>query len=378
MLFRSGRGVVIGMMISAFVSVFMPLSCDGQILKDTTAMRLIRKGIDYTYNLQFSEAKKNADEMIRLYPDHPVNHLIKGILIYWENYPIIPNSSAGNSFEETLQKCIVLCEENKNTKREAEILLANLSARGMLLLFYSDNNQTRKVIGLASGTYRLIRRSFSYTSVSPDFYFFTGLYNYYREVYPQFHPIYKPIASLFPRGNKEEGLKDLEISAHKSLFLKADSYSFLCWIYLNFEKDFPGSINYIKTLSELYPANKSFSMTYLENLLKMKQYDQAEHLMQSVTVNMKNPYMLAQIDIMNGMLQELKYRNYSQARADYNSGIIKLSDFGAYANQFTAFGYYGISRICSAEGDQQGMRKNLRKAKDLSENEGIVSEKKHN
>lgn len=374
MLFKKGKGFVCAMTVTAFISFFTPFSCGGQILSDTTAVRLIRKGIDYTYNLQFTEAEKEASEMSRLYPAHPVNHLFKGIMIYWENYPLLPYTSACYSFEQELQKCIELCEQDKNSKFEAEICLTNLSARGMLLLFYSDNSMSRRVIGLAPGTYRLIRRSFNYTSVSPDFYFFTGLYNYYREVYPQFHPIYKPIASLFPRGNREQGLKDLDISAHKSLFLKADSYAFLCWIYLNFEKDLSGSINYIKTLSELYPANKSFSMTYIENLLKMKQYDQAEHLMQSVTVNMKNPYMLAQLDIMNGMLQEHKYRNYSLARTNYNSGINKLLAFGAYANQYLAFGFYGLSRICAAEGDQQGMRKNLRKAKDLSDNEGIVSE----
>ena len=60
-----------------------------------------------------------------------------------------------------------------------------------------------------------------------DFYFFTGVYNYYREAYPEAYPVYKPLALLFPKGSKTKGLEDLLIASKNSIFLKAEAFSFL-------------------------------------------------------------------------------------------------------------------------------------------------------
>jgi len=329
-------------------------------------MRHIRKGIDYTYNLNFKDAHKEADEIRRMYPGHPVNFLFRAVIIYWENYPLTPSSSAGSDFEETLHQGIELCEKNYKVERDAEILLTDLSARGMLLLYYSDNGLSRKVIGMAGGTYHYLKHSFLYTSVSPDFYFFTGLYRYYREAYPEVHPIYKPVASLFPKGDKLQGIKDLEISSVKSVFLKADSYSFLTWIFTNFDKDPPRAIGYIKRLSELYPENYSYTVTYSKDLLMSKRFDDAEKLIRLISGKTTNRFLLAETDILNGNLIESKYKNMKSARESYEKGIRDLAAFGVIGNEYSALGYEGLSRICGSEGDQQGMKKNHRRAMDLS------------
>jgi hypothetical protein len=352
-------------LMSMMIAGIIPVSLKAQIFTDTTVMRHIRKGIDYTYNLHFKEAHSEADEIRRMYPDHPVNLVFRAIIMYWEKYPLTPSSAGSSDFEEMLHSCIELCEKNYKVEHDAEILLTDMSARGMLLLYYSDNGLSRKIIGMAGSTYHYLKRCFGYTSVSPDFYFFTGLYKFYREEYPEIHPIYRPIASLFPKGNKAEGIKELEISSVKSVFLKADSYSFLTWIFTNFEKDFPRAIGYIKTLSELYPENYSFSVTYINNLILSKRYDEAENLIHSISGKMTNQFMLAQTDIMNGILQENKYKNPEAARVCYEKGIGRLSGYGAIGNEFSALGYEGLSRICGSEGDQQGMKKNHRKADEL-------------
>ncbi len=347
-------------------ATFLTYPVEAQILSDTIVMRHIRKGIDYTYNMNFKDAQKEADEIRRIYPGHPVNFLFRAIIIYWQNYPLTPSSSASNDFEGTLHQAIESCEKNYKVEHDAEILLTDLSSRGMLLLYYSDNGLSRKVIGMAGGTYHYLKHSFLYTSVSPDFYFFTGLYRYYREEYPEVHPIYRPVASLFPKGDKEKGIKDLEISSEKSVFLKADSYSFLTWIFTNFEKDSQRATGYIKRLSELYPENYSYTVTYSKDLLTSKRYDDAEKLIQSISGKTNNRYLLAETDILNGILLENKYKNMKRARESYEKGISILTGFGVVGNEFAILGYMGLSRICESEGDQQGMKRNRRRAEDLS------------
>ena len=140
--------------------------------------------------------------------------------------------------KKNMQNCIALCEKKVKGQDEPEYLLINLCARCMLLLYYTDNDLTSEVFPLTMGTYKYLRRSFNYTSVYSDFYFFTGLYNYYREAYPEAYPVYKTMAFLFPKGSKNKGLRELQTAAKNSIFLKADSYSFLSGICIYFESNY--------------------------------------------------------------------------------------------------------------------------------------------
>ena len=152
---------------------------------------------------------------------------------------MLSTSSARDSFEADMRRCILLCENNNNTAYEAEYLLADLCARGMLLMFYADNDLAMKVIPLTTGTYKYLRRSFDFASVCSDLNYFTGVYNYYREAYPKAYPVYKSLAFLFPGGNMKIGLKQLHTAAINSVVLRAESYFLLTYIYLNFENNYP-------------------------------------------------------------------------------------------------------------------------------------------
>ena len=184
---------------------------------------------------------ESLEKLRKTYQGHPVMYLMDGMQIYWKNYPLTPTSAASITFENDLKKCIELCESKTNHSDEVEYLLANLSARGFLLLFYLDNDLTMSVIPLASSTYRYIRRSYDYTSVYADFYFFTGMYDYTSEAYPEAYPVYKPLAMLFPKGDKSKGLKELQNAADNSIFLKAEASMFLSSINLSFEYNYERS-----------------------------------------------------------------------------------------------------------------------------------------
>ncbi len=208
-----------------------------------------------------------------------MTYIIKGLLTYWENYPLTVTSPQRQSYEKEMLHAIELCEKKSHPDDEAEYLLCNLGARGMLLLFYADNDLSMNVISMASNTYQLVKRTFDLTDVYADFYFFTGLYNYYREAYPESHPVYKPLALLFPKGDKAKGLKELKIASKNAIILKAEAYSFLNGIYMNFENNFREAEFYSKSLYELYPNNTAYLTEYIKNLLLIKEYDRAEEMM---------------------------------------------------------------------------------------------------
>ena len=348
------------------VLLFLPVhNINAQILKDTATLNLITKGISDIYNRQFKDADEVYNSLVQSYPEHPIKFLFKGMMIYWENYPLLPSSPARVPFEESLRRCIELCEKNKVESYAPEMTLANLCARGFLLLFYADNDLSNEVTPLAIGTYPPLKRSFKLTSVCSDFYYFTGVYNYYREAYPTIYPIYRALAFLFPAGNMEKGLKELEISGQSSIALRAESYFMLNWIWLNFQNNFDQALHYCKYLNDQYPSNYMYKAMYIKNLLLLKRYDDAEKFIASNSEKESNSFYLAQLLIFNGIIQEKKYHNYALAQDYYKKGINDISMFAPYGNEFIAYGYYGLSRIGEINGDNHEKRLNRRKAMDL-------------
>jgi hypothetical protein len=289
----------------------------------------------------------------QMYPEHPMVILFKGIMIYQENYPLLPSSPTAIPFEENMRSCIKLCENNVNPSYEAEYLLADLCARGMLLSFYSNNELNNEVFPLVKNTYHYIRKSFDFTGFYSDFFLFTGLYNYYREVYPKVHAIYRPIAFLFPKGNRLIGLKDLETASKNSILLKAEALSDLSYIYISYENNYQKALSFSKILHDLYPSNPEFMAEYIKNLLLIKEYDKAESLAKPLGSQAGNLFYQAQLIIYQGIIQEKKYHNYILAQKYYNQGIRDISKFGSNGNEFAAYAYFGLSRICEANNEKQ-------------------------
>jgi hypothetical protein len=340
--------------------------CSGQILNDSASVQLVKRCIDNIYNFRFSEANEILTGIKKTYPEHPVTYLINGMLTFWNNYPLTPASPNRQNYEEDLRRCITLCENYPDGKNDEEFLLANLCARGLLLLFYADNDLTKNVIPLAASTYKYLRRSFDFTNTHSDFYFFTGLYNYYREAYPEVHPIYKPLAAFFPKGDIENGLIELQTAANTSILLKAESSVFIFYIYQNFKQSFTDALTYIEILHNRYPLNEQYLADLIKCSLFVNNLNEAEALISSYSENTKGEYLTIQLTILQGVIQEKKYKNYRQAQEYYNEGLKKVEPFGAYADEIASVAYFGLSRIEGINGNKKEMEKLRKQGMDLT------------
>ena len=339
---------------------------DGQILSDSVSIDLVKACVENIYNFRFEEAEKDFSRIKLSYPEHPVIYLIDGMMTYWKSYPLVPSSSNRQIYEDNLRTCIDMCENKSQPGNDAEYLLANLCARGLLLLFYADNDLSRNVIPLAASTYKYIKRSFEYTDSLNDFYFFTGLYNYYREAYPESHPIYKPLAALFPKGDKEKGLSELNKAANTSIILKAESTAFLFYISLSFENNFSEALKFNKILHDRYPSNEQYTGDLIKSLLLEKKYTEAEKLISEISTEATGRYLEIQVSVFRGVLQEKKYRNYQLASQHYNSGIADIGQYGDFADELGSIAYLGLSRIAEITGNTREMNNLRRKGMNLT------------
>lgn len=347
------------------LGICFPFLLSGQILQDTTTLSLLKKGVDNIYNCEFSQARVVLLKLESAYPGHPVIYLYRGMTTYWEHFPLTPASKALESFKSDMTKCIALCEKRRLLPGEQETLLADIGARGLLLTYFADNGLNREVIPMASRTYQDVIRAFDYTHTYADFYFVTGLYNYYREAYPDLHPFYKPFAVLFPRGNKEKGLSQLETAARNSIFLKAEAVSFLTWINVGYEKNYETAYRYSRMLLNIYPRNNEYLAMHVKNLLLLKRYNEAEEWLTKARQPESRWFEVEKI-VFLAILQEKKYKNPETAGLLYQSAIQKAGEFGEYANEYLSFCYFGLSRIAAANGNSESAREYQKKAVNLA------------
>jgi hypothetical protein len=217
-----------------------------------------------------------------------------------------------------------------------------------------------EVTHLTLSTYKYLRRAFEYTSTCTDLFYFTGTYNYYREAFPKAYPVYRSLAFLFPHGNLEAGLKQLQSCARSSIVLRAEASYLLVWIYLSFENKLSESTIYSKSLYETYPENPLYLEMYLRNLLLSKKYGEAERLLNLQLPHGDNKFYQAQFKILGGILQEKKFHNFTLAEQYYNEGINEISIFGKYGNEYAAYAYFGLSRVTDDNGEKH-TRKTYRK-----------------
>lgn len=343
-----------------------------QILKDKEAYLKIKQGVYNIYNCEFDKAEQIYTYLHNKYPNHSVPYLFNGLIYYWKYFPLTPGSDESEKYVETMSECIEIAEKAyKENEYDAENLLSGLGAMGMLLMYYADNGLTGKVISLAPETYHFVMKAFDFTGTYNDFYYITGLYNYYREAYPDAHPVYKPVVMFFPRGNKKLGLEQLKISARNSIFLRAESNSFLSGIYLDFERNPDSALVYSSKLISLYPNNVQYKTLDIRNLLLVKKYKKAEALLDSINYWSVNTYFQAKQDIFRAILYEKVDHNDTMAEYYYLSGIRKAKKYGDYASDYISYGYFGLSRIYARAGDKKKKKQYRKQAEDFADYEFV-------
>ncbi|MGC9344098.1 MAG: hypothetical protein ACP5E3_15450, partial [Bacteroidales bacterium] len=169
----------------------------------------------------------------------PAINFLKSFILYWEYYPLVPGHPKEKEFIQLMEDCIRTSEDwVTRESQEMEAIFFDLFSRAFYIMFWADNGKPGKVFPHLNTLYKHTMQGFDLKESFNEFYFTTGLYNFYIEAYPEKHPSYKPVVLFFKGGNKPEGLKQLEYCAENAVFLRVEARFFLALLYLNYKKDF--------------------------------------------------------------------------------------------------------------------------------------------
>lgn len=343
-----------------------------QLLEDEPTQLLISKGLNSLYNLNFSAAEQSFGQISASYDNHPVGDFLKAFMLQWQYLPIDKNPTALKKYTALLKSCKIKAEQlAKEPRYKAEATFFLLASHGYIALSYNYQKEYTKAVMDANHAYGYLKDGFAFTSQNPDFFFTTGIYNFYRVQYPELHPIVKPFVVFFQNGNKQTGISQLKMAASKAVFSKIEASTYLTNIYLKYEANFAQALVYAHRLGKAYPNNFIFKIRYTEALLFNNRFEEARQNVAFLKAK-QNDISLLSASFFEGYIAEFEQKNDAQAIVNY-AAALKYEPNSRYTQEYFAMAYLGLGRIMKRKGDKAKAKLFIGKCLENAEYQWVVS-----
>lgn len=361
--------------ILVYIFLLLPGVGQAQVLTDSSLRQTILKALDHIYNFEFAEADPYIRQLQTRYPQHPVGPVLKAVQIQWQYFPLKGNPTATAQFVQAATQAIDLCEKRlERDDHDPEAIFFALTAHGYMALKYNNEREQMKAVGESRRAYRYMKDGFKLMDKNPEFYFTTGLYNYYVERYPMDHPVVKPLMVFFENGNMALGIRQMETAAKRGIFTKAETGYYLAHLFLKYENQPTRAVAYIKPLAAKYASNPFYAMIDTEALLLAGQYEEGLSALQRLR-QMRYKWLNVAVAAFDGLLAEKVSRNDHSATEHYQNAL-KQPIVDNYTKEYHAFAHAGLARIAARAGKREQARDYYKKATDIAEYKSIQQEAK--
>jgi hypothetical protein len=360
------------------VWIFVPWSlASSQVsyLNRPDLLEQVERCLKYTYDFSFEEARSIQRELAAATPDHPAPDFLEALIVYWENFPLLPSDKASEHFIDLMDRTVELAKKlSDNSETYIEGVFFDLFGRAFKAMFWADNGKSAKVLPDLGTMYRQTKKGIELKDQFVEFYFSTGLYNYYIEAYPEAHPAYKPLVSFMHKGDRELGLKQLNYAINHTVFLKVEAIHFMSLIQLNYEDDLNTAAIYAERLIRDYPGNIYFQGLLVNILLHQHRFNRAKEILSS-RVNGNDGYSEMIRTLAKAFMDEREPGGEPLAGTGYRKTIELAESFGPIADLYQAMGYMGLSRLYQRRGLRRESESYARKASHYTHYSFILEER---
>lgn len=336
--------------------LFIPITFFGQskrLLDDKRSLELVEEVTQNLYNFNFGKSDLQIEEIGRRLPNHPVYTFLKAITLYWEEVPISSDSDLFSRFKNYIYATIERAEKRLEFNADdPEGIFFALASYSILAQYSAEDGNYLKALKEAKRAYTYMKKGFELTEEYPEFYFTTGLYNYYREQYPESHPVYKPFVWVFTSGDKTKGLYQLDQATKKATFTKMEAMVYSAHIYLRYEDRPDKALHYTQRLVNEYPNNLFYHALYVENLFASDMFTDTYASIEKLS-NSDNSFFKMAGQIFRGMIHEKERKEYQVAKAYYLKALQTGYNLEKKAHNTKSFALMGLGRIYELEGDKE-------------------------
>ena len=370
--------ITLSILKTTLLSLFwlcLPLLAPAQVLTDPTIQQTVQAILDNIYNLEFAEADGAIRQLQTRYPQHPIGPILRATQLELQYLPLHENKAATAQFVQSVNQGLALAKKMLDKdENDPEGVFFTLTAHSYLASLYNNKGESLKAVGESKRAYNYLRDGFKLMDKSPDFYFTTGLYNYYVERYPMDHSIVRPFMIFFEDGDMAKGLKQLDIATKKGIFMRPVANYYLAHIYLKHEMNPGRAVPYASYLADKYPKNPLFGMTNVEALLLAGRYAEARPYLQRLR-QMPNKLVPLAVNTFAGLLAEQADKNDQEATEAYELAL-RFPPNTPYTKEYHAFAYAGLARIAARANDRNRARLYYKKALAIGEYKSLIREAK--
>jgi tetratricopeptide (TPR) repeat protein len=346
-----------------------------QLLNDPVTLKNVQNSLDKIYNYEFDEADVIMDQIEKKYPNHPVSYILDSFVLFWRHMPIKDNPAKSKEYIHKLDQCLdAINKKYGKNSLDPEAVFYTMVARGYMAMIYNYRGEMVSAAGEGKKAYNAFLEGLKLINKNPEFYFTSGMYNYYVEVYPEEHPIVKPLLVFFKNGDKALGLKQMDNATKVGTITKAEACFYISHVYLKYEMRPEKAVVYMDKLVDMYPRNPLFLMKNIESLVLAGKYEQAKKEIIGLRKINSGFYPVAW-RTFQGLLDEKADRNDADAQKEYLLAL-KTPHDDQYTKEYHALAYAGLARISARAGNKSKAKDYYKKCLSKAEYRSVINEAK--
>ena len=343
---------------STMNSIYGNVKDTTSILTDIDIQIEATSAINKMYNYQFEEAEKEFRWLVSEYQNHPLPVFLLGLSSWWKIDAQSSKSYIGESQKENVldKNFLSLMDESINLSKQiydqgnkvdgAFFLAASYGFKGRLL---SERRKWSAAAFAGRNAIKYLKEIRKDDLMIPEISFGNGLFNYYSIWISERYPLLKPIIKLFPEGNKNKGVEQLNIASNNSFYTRTEAQYFLMRIYSG-EGKLSKAFQLSEYLKDTYPQNSIFHKYYTQLLYRNSRLNECLKESNNIIVNYKKRkfgYNEDEVRIAHFFLGEIYHSNlnFEKAIFNYKKSIEFSEKIGKQKMGYSIFSNFSLGRI---------------------------------
>ena len=344
------------------------------LMSDATMQETISKGMDKMYNFEFDAAEQYYKIVHDKYPQHPIYDFLMSQSVYWKSIYYNKFKDYTDLQLTYLHNTLDLCEKMlKKDEHDPEGIFFSLSAYSALALYHSQVSAYMDCIYDARKIYSYMKEGFKLKEKYVEFYFSSGLYDYFIVEYPQTRPVVKPFLIFFASGDKARGITELDYGSRHALYTRIECMAYIANIFIKYENMPQKGLSYTTQLVTKFPRNLFYLTRHTEALVAIGNYEQAEKNSLILYKSQEKQFEMASY-VFYGIINEKHYNKLDTAKAYYNQAINLYKTLQFPDRAYESFAYAGLARIADRKGDKKKAVNYYKKALGIAEHKSIKTE----
>ena len=345
-------------MNSLLNSIYGNVKDTTSILTDIDIQIEATSAINKMYNYQFEEAEKEFRWLSSEYKNHPLPVFLLGLSSWWKIDAQSSKSYIGESQKENVldKNFLNLMDESINLSKRiynqgnkvdgAFFLAASYGFKGRLL---SERRKWSAAAFAGRNAIKYLKEIRKDDLMIPEISFGNGLFNYYSIWISERYPLLKPIIKLFPEGNKNKGVEQLNIASNNSFYTRTEAQYFLMRIYSG-EGKLSKALQLSKYLKDTYPENSIFHKYFTQLLYRNSRLNECLKESNNIIINYdkkKFGYNEDEARIAHFFLGEIYHSNlnFDKAIFNYKKSIEFSEKIGKQKMGYSIFSNFSLGRI---------------------------------